>query len=175
MEDVLKKHLILIGAALGVGLGVVNMAVGKDEHDHMSMKMAPDTRVLLDFPDPMRNHMLSNMRGHLESLQEILAALAAGDGAKAGEIAEARLGLASPDAAACAKGEAGAKEGMGAMMAKYMPPEMRQLGFAMHESASAFAVEAAKMPRGGEAKDALSALSKVTQNCAACHSAYRLR
>ena len=57
------------------------------------MSHAPDTRKLLDFPAPMREHMLSNMRGHLQALNEILAALSIGDGPKAARIAETRLGV----------------------------------------------------------------------------------
>jgi len=159
-----------------VVLGAAGVAAQPGGH----MAMAPDTRQPLDFPAHMREHMLSNMRGHFVALQEILAALAAGDGAKASKIAKERLGLESPDAAACVKptGASGNMTPMGdmaAMMAKYMPEQMRALGLAMHESASAFAVEAAKMPPGGDAKPALEALAQVTQNCAACHAVYRLR
>ena len=37
---------------------------------------------------------------------------------------------------------------MAAMMAEHMPEDMRALGYAMHESASKFAAEAAKMQSG---------------------------
>ena len=89
------------GAALGVMLGLVAVlgaaAPASGQMDHMAMMShAPDTRKLLDFPAPMREHMLSNMRGHLQALNEILAALSIGDGPKAGKIAETRLGVESP-------------------------------------------------------------------------------
>ena len=85
-------------AALGVmssALGAAAPAAGQMDHMAM-MSHAPDTRKLLDFPAPMREHMLSNMRGHLQALNEILAALSIGDGPKAGKIAETRLGVESP-------------------------------------------------------------------------------
>lgn len=146
---------------------------------HMSMMdHAPDTRQILDFPSPMRTHMLSNMRGHLEAISEIVAALSSGDGAKAGGIARARLGLQSPGAAACnpkAMGTGGEENHMAAMMAQHMPEEMRALGYAMHELASEFAVQAEKAPKGENPTAALAALAKVTENCAGCHAAYRLK
>lgn len=46
-----------------------------------------DSRQMVQMPDMMRDHMLSNMRDHLRTLDEILAALA-----------EARLGMSSLDA-----------------------------------------------------------------------------
>jgi hypothetical protein len=168
--------LTLVCALLGA------ISAPAQQSDHMSMHLmaqAPDARQLLDFPPPMRQHMLANMRAHMEALSEILAALSAGDAAKASAIADARLGLESAGAAACnPTNEAGTTRSIGdvaAMMAQHMPDEMRGLGYAMHDSASKFAVEAAKAGSGGDLKPALAALSQVTRNCAACHSAYRLR
>lgn len=169
--------ILAIVTALAV-LGAVGVAAQQSEH----MGMPLDTRQPLDFPPHMRKHMLMNMRSHLEALGEILAALGEGDGVKAGAIAKARLGLELPAAAACLKPGASAASAkmspmvdMASMMAEHMPPQMREMGYAMHEFASAFAVEAAKMPPGGDAKPALKALAQVTQNCAACHAEYRLK
>lgn len=176
MKNIFKLAAAAFGAAL---LGAVSVAAQQGDHSSMhKMQTAPDTRTALDFPAPMRQHMLSNMRAHLESLGEILAALSAGDGAKAGKIAETQLGRGSPDAAACDPnniGKTGAMGDMAAMMKRHMPEEMRALGMTMHDSASTFAVEAAKTPSRGDPKPALAALAQVTQNCAACHSAYRLK
>ena len=145
--------------------------------DHMTM--APDTRTAVEFPSHMKDHMLANMRGHLAALQGIVAALAAGDAPAAGKIASERLGVESPGAAACVKPAANMSPApgthdMAAMMAKFMPEPMRAMGLAMHESASAFAVAAAKTPPGGDPRPALEALAQVTRNCVACHAAYRL-
>ena len=59
---------------------------------------------------------------------------------------------------------------MAAMMAQFMPEDMRALGLTMHESASEFAREAAKTQSGGDLKPALASLARVTQSCAACHA-----
>jgi cytochrome c556 len=170
------QRVVLTFSALALG----SASVAAQQGDHMAhmMTQTPDARQSLDFPPPMRQHMLANMRDHLEALSEILAALSAGDAAKAGVIAKARLGLESAGAAACnpsAAGKTGAMGDMAAMMAQHMPEEMRALGYAMHDSASKFVVEAAKTAPGGDLKPALATLAQMTQNCAACHSAYRLK
>jgi len=164
------------GAALW-SIGATAQQAQHMSHDHMSMRMddSADARRLLDFPPPMRAHMLANMRGHLEAVSEIVAALAQSDGARAGEIAAARLGMDSPGAAGCNPKSPHATEGMGAMMAQHMPPDMRALGLSMHEAASAFATEATKLKKGGDPQPALAALAHVTEACAACHSAFRVR
>jgi hypothetical protein len=171
-EEPMRKTIsaLAVCAALGVVAAVAQPA---DHAGHMSMRSAPDVRHALDFPPPMREMMLANMRSHLESVGAIVASLAVGDGAKAADIAKTRLGVESPGAAAC--NPTAPMEGMAAMMAHHMPPEMRALGMSMHEAASAFAVEAANYKKGADPQPALAALARVTEACAACHSAYRLQ
>jgi len=164
----------------GAALGVVFLAasVEAQQVDHSSMHMmshAPDTRKALDFFQPMRKHILSNMQSHLQALSEILAAPSTGDGPKARKIAETRLGLDSSEAGARMPKSAtteSSTQNMAATMAKYTPEEMRALGLAMHDSAGAFAREAATAQTGADPKPAIAALTQVTQNCAACHAAY---
>lgn len=180
---------ILLAAACGVSFFAAAAIAGDDdrrEHmkhmdmDHMKhmgmehMKMS-DTRQEVDLPSPMRANMLSHMRGHAEAVAEILAALAKGDGAAAAKIADARLSMASPGAAACKPNAKSGEFGeMPAMMASHMPDDMRVLGLTMHEQASKFAQEAAKIGPGGDMRPALAELSQVVQACNACHAAYRL-
>lgn len=121
-----------------------------------------DKRTLVHFPAMLRVHTLSNMRDHLLTLGEIQAALANKEFDKASELAEQRLGMTSMKLH-------GAHE-----VARYMPKGMRELGTAMHRSASRFAVVASNAAVSGDVKPALRALSKVTQSCVACHSSYRL-
>jgi hypothetical protein len=180
----MKYGLPLVAATLNLILvGSVSVAAQQDEHISHMMSGTPDTRQILDFPPPMRQHMLSMMRGHLDALSEILTALSVGDAAKAGAIAESRLGLQSSGAAACNPKESRISSSrdemsvgdMPAMMAQYMPDGMRALGYAMHESASNFALETARMLPGDDPKPALASLSRMTQSCAACHNSYRLK
>jgi len=147
-------------------------------HDQMDMSSA-DGRELVHFPPQMRTHMLGNMRDHVETLGGILHALAAADYDGAAKIAIEHLGLDSPSAAACkpkaANAAPPAPDSMDAMMALYMPEQMRAIGLAMHTSASEFAAVAARATATHDSKAAVEALSRVTQNCVACHAGYRLQ
>lgn len=172
------RKTFLAAAAAGAAFAA-NAIAAEQDHGAHTAQMAPpgpDNRLVVDLPGPMHERMEANMRAHLEAIGEIVAALSAGDGAKAGKIADERLGVASMGAAACKPGAAsGAMGDMPAMMAKHMPEEMRAMGMTMHESASNFAEAARKIAPGGDVKPALAELAKVTRNCAACHSAYRLK
>ena len=171
-----------IAFALSLSLFAVVGARGEDDahkmhmHDHMNMSSKmKDSRKEVDLPSPMRAHILENMRGHATAVAEILAALSKGDGTAAAKVAETQLGLGSPHAAACKPAAKSGELGpMPAMMAQHMPDDMRALGLAMHEQASAFAKEAEKIGPGGDMRPALAELSRVVQACNACHAAYRL-
>ncbi len=118
-----------------------------------------DERALVQMPDMMQEHMLSNMRDHLAALNEILRKLAAGEMDEAADIAESRLGMSSLESHGASH------------MAKMMPEGMRNIGTSMHKAASNFALKAQE----GEALPAYGALSEITAACVACHSAYRVR
>ena len=118
-----------------------------------------DSRQLVDLPEMMQQHMMSNMRDHLVALNEILINMVNGDLDKAAEVAESRLGMSSLDLHGASH------------MAKFMPEGMRQVGTSMHKAASRFALKAEE----GEALAAYSTLSEVTSACVTCHSGYRIR
>lgn len=163
--------------ALAFGAALVAGAALAQDGDHMSQmstRPAPDARRELDFPPPMRAHFRANMLGHFDALSDIVAALAAGDGARAASIARGKLGMESPGAAACKPEAAQGGNPMAAMMAQHMPQEMRDMGLVMHAAASAFAGEAEKLKKGGDPQPALAKLSEVTQACSSCHAAFRL-
>ncbi len=117
-----------------------------------------DMREKVQLPEMMRQHMLSNMRDHLSALNEIQGALAKGELDRAGDIAEQRIGMSSLIAHNAAH------------MAPFMPKGMQAVGTEMHHAASRFALAAHE----GDLTKALDGLSKVTQQCVACHSAYRV-
>jgi hypothetical protein len=118
-----------------------------------------DERQFVQLPEMMQQHMLSNMRDHLVSLNDILTNMAAGDLDGAAQIAESRLGMSSLEAHGAAH------------MAKFMPEGMQEAGTNMHRAASRFALKAQE----GDPMIAYKALSEVTASCVACHSAYRIR
>jgi cytochrome c556 len=120
---------------------------------------AADQRELVELPDMMRSHMLSNMRDHLAAINEILVHLGKGNLDQAAETAEYRLGMSSLESHGASH------------MAQFMPEGMRQAGTAMHKAASRFALKAQE----GEVLPAYDALSNITAACVACHSGYRVK
>ena len=118
-----------------------------------------DTRQLVELPEMMQQHMLSNMRDHLSTLNEILIDLENGKLDHAAEIAESRLGMSSLELHGASH------------MSKFMPEGMRQTGTNMHKAASRFALKAQE----GEALPAYRALTEITSSCVACHANYRIR
>ena len=118
-----------------------------------------DVRRLVQLPEMMQQHMMSNMRDHLVVINEILISMANDRLDQAAEVAESRLGMSSLESHGASH------------MARFMPEGMRQAGTSMHRAASRFALKAQE----GEVLPAYSALSEVTSACVACHSSYRIR
>ena len=118
-----------------------------------------DSRQLVELPEMMQLHMMSNMRDHLVAINEILITMANGQLDQAAEVAESRLGMSSLESHGASH------------MSRFMPEGMRQAGTSMHRAASRFALRAQE----GEALPAYSALAEVTSACVACHTNYRIR
>jgi len=122
---------------------------------------AGDTRQLVTMPAPMTQHLLSNMRDHLSALTEIQRALGSGEYELATDVAERRLGLSSLESHGASH------------MAPFMPKQMQDIGTQMHKAASQFALVAQETGADGNVARAVTALSKVTEQCVACHASYR--
>jgi hypothetical protein len=122
---------------------------------------ANDSRELVNMPAPMVQHMLDNMRDHLLAITEIQQSLGKGDFQRAAEIAEKRIGMSSLESHGAAH------------MAPFMPKPMQDIGTQMHKAASQFALVAQDSSADGNALRAVGALSEITRQCVACHSAYR--
>lgn len=138
-------------------------AMHHQQHGHQkAQQVAGDNRTLVEFPAPMRQHMLSNMRDHLLALEAITRLLAEGEYEAASETAETRLGMSAMQAHG------------GAHMAPFMPDAMRTTGSAMHRAASRFAVAARDAEVTGDLSAAFGALSQVMQQCVACHESFRV-
>lgn len=120
-----------------------------------------DTRQLVNLPAPMAQHMLSNMRDHLLAITEIQRAIGSGEYQIAADIAERRIGLSSLQSHGASH------------MAPFMPKPMQDIGTQMHKAASQFALAAENAGADGNVNRAVTALSKITEQCVACHSAYR--
>lgn len=137
------------GVALFVLLALANSISSADN----------DERQLVQLPEMMQQHMMSNMRDHLTAVNEILIAMGNGELDKAAEIAEQRLGMSSLESHGASH------------MARFMPEGMRHAGTSMHRAASRFALKAQE----GELLPAYIMLSEVTSACVTCHSGYRIR
>lgn len=176
-------HRILFASLTAIALagGITANAQEHTEHQQHMAATTGDGRQLVNFPPEMRQHTLANMRDHLQALSEILTAMSSAQYARAARIADARLGMESPSAAGCksegamATPQMSKPAGMDHQMSQFMPEAMRKIGLDMHQSASAFAVAATKAAKTGNAKPALAALSRVTEQCTACHAAYRVQ
>jgi hypothetical protein len=120
---------------------------------------ADESRHPVELPQMMQDHMRSNMRDHLATINEILVDLGNGDADAAADLAERRLGMSSLEMHGASH------------MAKFMPVAMQELGTSMHRAASRFALKAQE----GDVLEAYRALSDVTSACVACHAAYRIR
>ena len=156
---VLKVALAVVGA------GSYALLVDAQTHQHEMAAPAAtqgDGRQLVQFPEPMRLHTMSNMRDHLLAVQEIDLALSRNDFDKAASVAEQRLGMSSLELHGAAH------------IAPYMPQGMQDIGTQMHRSASRHAVEAQNASVSNDVRPALAALGTVMQQCVACHGSYRL-
>ena len=131
--------------------------------DSQSLKKSPDSdfRQLVSMPDQARQFMREDMLDHLSALNEIIGYLAENKLDAAANVAETRMG----------KSSMGKHRGTGMGPGRFMPLEMRNLGWGMHESATAFSLVA----KEGNLKKAYSALQKVTTSCVACHYSFRTR
>ena len=131
--------------------------------DSQGAEKSPDSdlRQLVSMPDEARQLMRADMLDHLAALNEIIGYLAENNLASAADVAETRMG----------KSSMGKHRGSGMGPGRFMPLEMRNIGWGMHESATEFSLVAKK----GYSKSAYSALQKVTGSCVACHYSYRTR
>ena len=120
-----------------------------------------DHRTFVEMPEQSRQLMREDMLIHMSALNTIMGLLAEEDFDAAAEVAENQMG----------KSAMGKHRATGMGPGRYMPLEMRKLGWSMHEAASEFAIIVKK----GDMKKSHEALQKVTSTCMACHYTYRTR
>jgi len=117
-------------------------------------------RVVIKMPPEMRAEFLEHMSHHMDALNNVIAAVAAGDFKHAAQVARDEL-------------EAGAGKGFG----RYLPLEFREMGLAMHRAAAEFAsaAEAISVPPDPEGwKAVANSLGAVSSRCQACHAAFKV-
>lgn len=178
----MKKIFARSITALTLLLSIAAQAQDSAHMAHRQHTASSDSRQAVAFRPDVREHLLSNMRGHLVAVSEILLAMAQAQYVQAADIADTQLGMSSPAAEGC---KSGGDPGAAMMsspvgnpehrMQQSMPEAMRGLGLQMHEAATAFAIEARRSDQSGDAKPALAALSQMTQRCTACHAAFAVQ
>jgi len=120
-----------------------------------------DARTLVTLPESAREFLRQDMQDHLLALNEILSHLADNNLAAAADVAEDRMGFSAM----------GRHRASGMAPGRFMPPDMHNMGMAMHQAASEFS----KVAKSGDTKAVYGALQKLTATCVACHYSYRTR
>lgn len=153
-----------------------------------------DSRIAVEVPENVKIHFLKKMRGHLEALDSIIAAMADEDLALAADIASNQLGRhggnhqkgdkqknqkhsdvphqhgKDQDHAKEHNVEATHGDGNKIQMGRYMPEPMKIMGKNMHNAAFQFSIIASE----GGTQQSLKALNQLTTSCVICHQAYRI-
>jgi cytochrome c556 len=121
---------------------------------------AADPRTPITLPADMRDAFLEHMRLHMESLDDVMAELGAGDFKGAATVAREQL-----------------VTGSGAGFGRHLPVEFREMGLGMHRAAADFAAVADAVPAEPTAADwqrTMAALQGIASHCRSCHAAFRM-
>jgi len=118
-------------------------------------------RKFVEMPEQARQMLREDMLDQFAVLNEIIEYLALNKYTAAAEVAETGMGQSLL--------RRNQEREFGP--ARYMPEEMRRMGWNLHEAASNFALVAKrKSPQAS-----YGALQKITEACIACHYSYRTR
>ena len=118
-----------------------------------------DLRTLVEMPENVRMILQGDMLDHLAVMNEINRHLSENDLRSAADVAAAGMGpnlLSKYQNADMRPG-------------KYMPLEMREIGWELHKAATRFAIVA----RQGNWQKTLLAYQHITSACVACHYSFR--
>jgi len=118
-----------------------------------------DLRKFVEMPEQARLVLREDMLDQFAVLNEIIEYLAMNDLAAAADVAENGMGQS------LLRKHQDRDFGPG----RYMPEEMRRMGWNLHEAASNFSLVA----RRGNPQATYGALQKITEACIACHYSYR--
>jgi cytochrome c556 len=148
----------LLATSICIGVCGANGAFANDEQMHMGnhhhdMNMM-DTRTSLGVTGEMKQHQLSNMRGHVEAIKTIVGLMSENKFDEASKIAHAQLGL-TPD--------------MQAMCGMFNNKDFEKLGLAFHKSGD----DLGNALQTKDVNASLRALNKTMQYCVECHATYR--
>ncbi len=157
----LKSLLVLLATATIITAPSIHAEVPAPSPEKTSPPSTGDSRQFVSMPEQARALMRQDMLNHLITLSTLTGLLATRNLATAAEVAENEMG----------KSSMGKHRASGMGPGRFMPLEMRQLGWGMHESASEFA----EIARRGDLSAAYVAFQNITSSCIACHHSYRTR
>jgi len=120
-----------------------------------------DFRTFVEIPDKQRKILQEDMLDHLAVLNEINRYLAENNLNTAADVAESGMG----------RSLLSKYQNEDMRPGRYMPREMREIGWELHNAATQFA----KVARQGNLQEVLQAYHRITSACVACHYSYRTR
>ena len=120
-----------------------------------------DMRKFVEMPEQARQMLREDMLDQFAVLNEIIEFLALNNYTAAADVAENGMGQS------LRRRNQEREFGPG----RYMPEEMRRMGWSLHEAASNFALVAKRQ----HPQATYGALQKITEACIACHYSYRTR
>ena len=151
MKEILIAVLVMTGAVyMDMAAAEGEMPMGGHHHDMNIM----DARTSLGVTGPMKQHQLSNMRGHVEAIKTIVGFMSENKFDEASKVAHDQLGL-TPD--------------MQAMCGMFNNKEFEKLGLAFHKSGD----ELGDILKTKDVNASLHALNRTMQYCVQCHATYR--
>ena len=151
---------LLVAVASGAA-GAADEAEGGAEDTIEADILKTDMRKFVEMPEQARQMLREDMLDQFAVLNEIIEFLALGNYTAAAEVAVNGMGQSLR--------RRNQEREFGP--ARYMPEEMRRMGWELHQAASNFSLVA----RRGNSQAAFGALQKITEACIACHYSYRTR
>ena len=147
--------LVLVIASLFISCNKQKEEVKKEvkEHTEFTMK-SNDSRISLKLNDMQKQHQLSNMRSHLEAVQNLITLIANDDFDKASKVAYTQLGSTTE---------------MKLMCASFGNKKFEDLGLNFHKEADMMS----EVLKTKDKKKSLQALSKTMNSCISCHATFR--
>ena len=124
-------------------------------------KQFTDYRTFVEVPEKARQILQEDMLDHLAVLNEINRYLAENNLRSAAEVAETGMG----------RSLLSKYQDEDMRPGRYMPKEMRKIGWELHNAATQFA----KSARQGDLQKTLQAYHRITSACVACNYSYRTR
>ncbi|WCO02883.1 hypothetical protein [Psychroserpens ponticola] len=126
----------------------------KEDHTFKQKVEIDDGRISLNLNPMQKNHQLSNMRSHLEAIQQITLLLSQENYDEASMIAYTKLGSTTE---------------MRLMCASFGDKAFENLGLEFHKSADAMSDVFKKRNKD----NSLTALSNTLNYCVQCHATYK--